>query len=215
MPRMALLLLGLFWCVPFKAWGEPSPPVLNIQVDETGTAHIAAVLELSGKPSVARAVLMDYRRWPALFPHGLRIAAGREEKGVVTADLYVSRYFLPGEWHLITETRETEPGRLETRLIDGDFLRYHRVWRLTPVNQGHASADTVHAGRSLLDPTQTPDLLPPRTALPEPAEQTHAELEMEVQPKAWIPRWIFMILLKRELAEHFVKLQDEIAVATR
>jgi polyketide cyclase/dehydrase/lipid transport protein len=214
MRRTALFLLGFLFCLALETAGEASSPFLNIQIDETGTAQVTAVVELSGTPAAARAVLMDYRRWPALFPHGVRIAGGRQDNGVVTTDMYLSRYFLPGELHLVTETRETEPGRLETRMIEGDFHRYRRVWRLTPVGR-HTSGDRVQARPPLLDQIQTPDLPSSRTALSEHAEETHAELRMELQPKAWIPGWMLTIILKRELLDHFTRLQEAVAAAAR
>jgi polyketide cyclase/dehydrase/lipid transport protein len=44
----------------------------------------------------------------------------------------------------------------------------------------------------------------------EHADETHAELEMEVQPKMWIPDWLFTMALQRELSEHFEKLSAEV-----
>jgi ribosome-associated toxin RatA of RatAB toxin-antitoxin module len=80
---------------------------------------------------MAHAVLTDYRRWPLLFPHGLRIVEISQEKEGVKTDVYLPRHFLPGEFHLVTLTRELGPGLLETSLIDGDFLAYRRTWTLT------------------------------------------------------------------------------------
>jgi hypothetical protein len=225
----ALFLLGFLLCLPLETSAEFNPPLLNVQVDETGTARVTAVLEFPGTPVAIRALLMDYRRWPALFPHGLRVAAAKLENGSVVTDLYVSRYFLPGEWHLITETRESEPGRLETRLIEGDFLRYHRVWQLSSVNQARPSKDAGQAGSSPGNRTPPSEVMNPSSARRDMATdpppvgavsaggtgKTRAKLEMEVQPKMWVPRWMFTIILKRELTEHFAKLQEEAAAPAR
>ena len=126
---MFLLLLGFL--MPAAAAASPDA-LVNIAVDSAGAAHVRAVLELSARPAVVHAVLTDYGHWPLLFPRGLRIVAVSQEKDGVETDVYVPRRFLPGEFHLITLTRETVPGILETSLIGGDFLKYRRTWFLTP-----------------------------------------------------------------------------------
>jgi ribosome-associated toxin RatA of RatAB toxin-antitoxin module len=170
-----LLLLGLL--MPAAAVAAPVA-LLNIAVDSTGGAHVRAVLELPAKPVVVHAVLTDYAHWPLLFPSGLRIVAISQNNAGVETDVYVPRRFLPGEFHLITLTRETAPGILETSLIGGDFLQYRRTWILTP---GLTS------------------------------DATRAELEMDIQLKQWIPGWLFTLVLKHELLEHFGKLRAEVA----
>ena len=171
---MFLLLLGLL--VPSAAAAAPDV-LLNIAMDSAGAAHVSAVLELSARPAVVHAVLTDYGHWPLLFPRGLRIVTVSQQKDGVETDVYVPRRFLPGEFHLITLTREMVPGILETSLIGGDFLRYRRTWILTP---GLTS------------------------------DETRAELEMDVQLKQWIPGWLFTLVLKHELLEHFGRLQAEV-----
>ena len=172
---MFLLLLGLL--VPSAAAAAPDV-LLNIAMDSAGAAHVSAVLELSARPAVVHAVLTDYGHWPLLFPRGLRIVTVSQQKDGVETDVYVPRRFLPGEFHLITLTREMVPGILETSLIGGDFLRYRRTWILTP---------------GLTN------------------EETRAELEMDIQLKQWIPGWLFTLVLKHELLEHFGRLQAEVA----
>jgi len=172
---MFLLLLGLL--VPSAAAAAPDV-LLNIAMDSAGAAHVSAVLELSARPAVVHAVLTDYEHWPLLFPRGLRIVTVSQQKDGVETDVYVPRRFLPGEFHLITLTREMVPGILETSLIGGDFLRYRRTWILTP---------------GLTN------------------EETRAELEMDIQLKQWIPGWLFTLVLKHELLEHFGRLQAEVA----
>jgi hypothetical protein len=155
---------------------------LDIRVLPDGSARVHAQVELAGPPDVARLVLTDYEHWPDLFPPGLRIAGiRREARGVIT-DLWATRHILPGELHLVTETRETTPDRLDTSLVEGDFHRYTRTWQLSP-------------GPS------------------EPA--TTATLEMEVQPKGWVPDWLFTIFLKQDLEAHFVLLQTAVAARAR
>ena len=170
-----LLLLGLL--MPAMAVAS-SDALLNITVDSVGAAHVRAILDLSARPAVVHDVLTDYLHWPLLFPRGLRIVALSQDKDGVKTDMYVPRHFLPGEFHLITLTRETAPGMLETGLIGGDFLKYRRTWILTP---GLTS------------------------------DKTRAELEMDIQLKQWIPGWLFTLVLKHDLLEHFGKLRAEVA----
>ena len=42
-------------------------------------------------------------------------------------------------------------------------------------------------------------------------DETRAELEMDIQLKQWIPGWLFTLVLKHELLEHFGRLEAEIA----
>jgi len=170
-----LLLLGLL--MPAMAVAS-SDALLNITVDSVGAAHVRAILDLSARPAVVHDVLTDSLHWPLLFPRGLRIVALSQDKDGVKTDMYVPRHFLPGEFHLITLTRETAPGMLEAGLIGGDFLKYRRTWILTP---GLTS------------------------------DETRAELEMDIQLKQWIPGWLFTLVLKHDLLEHFGKLRAEVA----
>lgn len=41
-------------------------------------------------------------------------------------------------------------------------------------------------------------------------DETRAELEMDVQPKTWIPAWLFIMALRQELGEHFEKLYAQV-----
>jgi ribosome-associated toxin RatA of RatAB toxin-antitoxin module len=173
------VLLGAF--MPIAVSAASSLLVLNVAVDTAGVAHVRAVLDLPASPAVTYAVLTDYAKWPRLFPHGVRIVEIQQGRDGVTTDLYVRRHFFPGEFHLVTLTRELAPGTVQTSLIDGDFLQYQRTWTLT---QGHGAGDT------------------------------RAELAMDIQPKQWIPAWLFTIVLEHELREHFEKLRDEVRSRT-
>jgi hypothetical protein len=167
--------------MPSAAWAGPSVAVLNIAVDPAGVAHVRAVLELPASPAVAYAVLTDYPHWPLLFPNGLRIVGIQQQRDGVKTDLYLRRHFFPGEFHLVTLTREIAPGIVQTSLIEGDFLQYQRTWTLT-VGPGN--------------------------------RDTRAELVMDIQPKQWIPAWLFTIVLEHELHEHFDKLRAEVQSRT-
>ncbi len=173
----------IFWVLILAASAVAADPdsrtySLDIQVLPDGLARVHAQVELPGSPAIARLVLTDYEHWPDLFPPGLRLVGIRREgRGVVT-DLWASRHILPGELHLVTETRETTPTRLDTTLIEGDFHRYSRTWQFSP-----------EAATS----------------------RTIATLDMEVQPKGWVPHWLFTRFLKQDLEAHFVRLQAAVA----
>lgn len=173
--RLLIVAIPLLWLA--SAAGAEPPPVITISMDATGAAQVSATVNLPGSPAAVHAVLTDYARWPALFPHGLRLANITRENDRVFTDLYIRRYFLPGELHLITVTRDIGPERLETSMVSGDFLKYHRIWTLRP---------GMHEG------------------------ETHAVLQLEVQPKEFIPAWVFSWILKQEILEHFEKLREAV-----
>jgi hypothetical protein len=180
-----VLLVAVLWLTGSPGATAETPASsfsLDIQVLPDGLARVYARLELPGPPEIARAVLTDYEHWPDLFPPGLRIVGIRREAHGVITDLWASRHILPGELHLITETREPTPGLLETTLIEGDFHRYTRSWRLSPDKNG---------------------------------QRTTATLEMELQPKDWVPDWLFTTFLRRDLEAHFVRLQAAVSAQAR
>lgn len=178
-PESVLLVSLLLIASPgASADGPPPRAALDIQVLPDGLARVHARVELAGPPEVARLVLTDYEHWPDLFPPGLRIVEIRREAQGVITDLWAARHILPGELHLVTETRETTPDRLDTTLIEGDFHRYTRTWQLLP-----GATETT----------------------------TTATLDMDVQPKGWVPDWLFTTFLRRDLEAHFTRLQAAVA----
>lgn len=179
-----LLVLALSVAGPAVCPAERGAPgfTLDIQVRPGEGARVSGRVELPGSAESARSVLTDYEHWPDLFPPGLRIVGiHRVSSGVIT-DLWAARHILPGELHLVTETRETAPGLLETVFIEGDFHRYSRTWRLS---QG---------------PT---------------AQTSIATLEMDLHPKGWVPDWLLSTFLRRDLEEHFVRLQAAVAARSK
>ena len=182
-PRLivgVLLVIALSVASPAVCPAESRSPgfTLEIRIRSEGGARISARVELPGPTESARLVLTDYEHWPDLFPPGLRIVGIRREASGVITDLWAARHILPGELHLVTETRETAPGLLETSFIEGDFHRYSRTWRLSP------------------GPT---------------AQTSVATLEMDLHPKGWVPDWLLTTFLRRDLEEHFVRLQAAVA----
>ena len=168
---------------PGVAWSLEPPATLDIQALPDGGATARATLVLAGPPDTVHAILTDYANWPSLFPPGLRLASIRREPHRVVTELYVPRHVLTGELRLVTASHEPEPGRLEMTLIEGDFSRYRRTWRLIPADDGAT---------------------------------TRATLELEFQPNQWVPHWLLTIFLRKDLEEHFSRLQAAVtARATR
>jgi hypothetical protein len=72
----------------------------------------------------------------------MRLADVEEREGVVVTDLYIEHMLMPGERRLLCESRPLPGGGLVTDLKEGDFKRYHRVWKLEPAHGGaHTRAD--------------------------------------------------------------------------
>lgn len=181
--------LGILFAVcgsaagPAVAWGLESSATLDIQPLPDGGAAARATLILAGPLDTVHAILTDYENWPSLFPPGLRLASIRREPHRVVTEIYVPRHMLAGELRLVAASHEPEPGTLEMTLIEGDFSRYRRTWRLIPADDGAT---------------------------------TRATLELEFQPNQWVPHWLLAIFLRKDLEEHFSRLQTAVAArATR
>ena len=81
-------------------------------------------------------MLTDYRHWPELFEVRMRLVDLQIRQDVVTTDLRIEHALMPGERRLVTESRATANEGIVTDLVEGDFKRYHRVWKLSPANEG-------------------------------------------------------------------------------
>jgi ribosome-associated toxin RatA of RatAB toxin-antitoxin module len=87
-------------------------------------------------PEIIHSLLTDFRRWPELFEVRMRLVDLQVRQDVVTTDLRIEHALLPGERRLVTESRATANEGIVTDLVEGDFTRYHRVWKLSPANEG-------------------------------------------------------------------------------
>ena len=115
---------------------------LEVKTEPGGGIRATAHPIFPAQPEVIQALLADYAHWPELFEVRMRVAELSIQDGVVTIDLRIDHPVMPGERRLVTESRVLPNGGLVTDLKDGDFKRYHRVWKLQPAGEGnHTRAD--------------------------------------------------------------------------
>jgi ribosome-associated toxin RatA of RatAB toxin-antitoxin module len=115
---------------------------LEVRTEPGGGVRATAHPLFPAKPEVIQALLADYAHWPDLFDVRMKIVALNIQGGVATIDLRIDHPVMPGERRLITESRVLPNGGLVTDLKDGDFKRYHRVWKLQSAGNGdHTRAD--------------------------------------------------------------------------
>lgn len=125
-------------CPPVLAAAH-DPDSLEVRSDPNGGVRATATLHLPVPPSVAQQVLTDYEGWPGLFGVQMRLARVDRQPDRVVTEVYVRHPILPGESRLLCESRELPEGGLVTRLIEGDFRRYLRTWKLAQEGNGTAT----------------------------------------------------------------------------
>lgn len=126
----------LLWSPLPLAAGPPGVDSLTVKTDPGGGVRATAQVFFSANPEIIQAILTDYAHWPELFEVRMKVASFTLEQGVATTDLRIEHALLPGERRLISESRALPTGGLMTDLKAGDFKRYHRVWKLSPVGDG-------------------------------------------------------------------------------
>lgn len=131
---LPFILAGVFF-LP-NATAAPDADVLDVRLEPGGGIHATARVTFPAKPSIIQSMLSDYAHWPDLFGVRMRMADIALRDGVARVDVRIEHALLPGERRLVTESRMLPEGGLITDLVEGDFKRYHRVWKLTPVNDG-------------------------------------------------------------------------------
>lgn len=110
--------------------------VLEVAAVSGGGTRATAQMIIPAPPGVVQRLLTDYPRWPDLFDMRMHVAAVRIHEGVATTDLRIEHPLMPGERRLVTESRVLPGGSLVTDLKEGDFKRYHRVWKLESTREG-------------------------------------------------------------------------------
>ncbi len=132
--------LRLCVCALFSwtsALGSDSPQeFLQVKTDPAGGVIATARVLFPAGPEIIHSLLTDFRRWPELFEVRMRVVDLQVRQDVVTTDLRIEHALLPGERRLVTESRATANEGIVTDLVEGDFTRYHRVWKLSPANEG-------------------------------------------------------------------------------
>lgn len=120
-----------------SALGSDSPQeFLQVETDPAGGVIATARVLFPAGPEIIHSLLTDFRRWPELFEVRMRVVDLQVRQDVVTTDLRIEHALLPGERRLVTESRATANEGIVTDLVEGDFTRYHRVWKLSPANEG-------------------------------------------------------------------------------
>jgi len=109
---------------------------LNVKTDPAGGVVATAHVLFPASPHIIQALLSDFPHWPELFEVRMRLVDLQIRQDVVTTDLRIEHALLPGERRLVTESRVTAGQGIVTDLVGGDFKRYHRVWKLSPANEG-------------------------------------------------------------------------------
>lgn len=137
---LGLILFAAF--LSTMGWAAENPLAdkadrLEVAAESEGGVRATAQVFFPARPAVVQALLADYPHWPDLFEVRLRVAELTIRDGVATVDLRIEHPLMPGEHRLVTESRTLKNGGLVTELTGGDFKRYHRVWKLTPVGGGN------------------------------------------------------------------------------
>lgn len=110
---------------------------LEVKTEPGGGIRATAHPLFPAKPEIIQALLTDYTHWPDLFETRMRVADLRGHDGIATVNLRIDHPLMPGERRLVTESRILPNGGLVTDLTGGDFKRYHRMWKLQPVEEGN------------------------------------------------------------------------------
>ena len=135
-------LCALFRSVAPVLGSDALPEFLDVHTDPAGGVIATARVLFPAGPATVHSLLTDFSRWPELFEMRMRVADLQVRQGVATTDLRIEHALLPNERRLVTESRTTADREILTDLVGGDFKRYHRVWKLSPTNEGReTSAD--------------------------------------------------------------------------
>jgi hypothetical protein len=132
-----MLAGGLFPQEVTAVTGAESVPfthALTVNSDPDGGVRATAIIIFPAPPATVQAILTDYRKWPELFEVRMRLAGLEEHHGGVVTDLYIEHSLMPGERRLLCDSHTLPAGGLVTDLKGGDFKRYHRVWKLSSID---------------------------------------------------------------------------------
>jgi len=138
---------------------EGPATVLEIRDDPAGGKKAVAMLRIAAHPEAVRAVLNDFMRWPELFAGRFELVKLDRQEGRVVTHLHIKRAPLPGYLKMVCETRDMPNGEIVTSLIEGDFRRYLRRWRLVAEENGAAVHTRAEMELSVDPDTWTPGWL--------------------------------------------------------
>jgi ribosome-associated toxin RatA of RatAB toxin-antitoxin module len=134
--RLLVLCVLCLACSTPVLGADSSQEDLNVKTDPAGGVIATARVLFPASPQIIQALLTDFPHWPELFEVRMRLVDLQIRQDVVTTDLRIEHALLPGERRLVTESRMTAGQGIVTDLVGGDFKRYHRVWKLSPANEG-------------------------------------------------------------------------------
>ena len=134
--RIQLFLCALILLSTLSAAAAETADNLDVKTDPAGGVRATTHITFPASPDIVQSLLTDYQRWPDLFEVRMRVVDVKSREGVATIDLRIEHALLPGERRLVTESRAMSGYGIVTDLVEGDFKRYHRVWKLVPANEG-------------------------------------------------------------------------------
>ncbi|MDF0644988.1 MAG: SRPBCC family protein [Nitrospira sp.] len=130
------LAIGLFETAAPPAVVAADTDELEVKVEPDSGIRARARLVFEAKPGVLFAILTDYAHWPDLFEVRMRLVDLTMHGAIARTDLRIEHALLPGERRLVTDSRTVTDRSIVTDLVQGDFKRYHRAWRLSPADGG-------------------------------------------------------------------------------
>lgn len=130
------LAIGSFETAALPAVASVDSDELEVKTEPDSGIRASARLVFDAKPGVLFAILTDYAHWPDLFEVRMRLVDFTMRDSIARTDLRIEHALLPGERRLVTDSRTVMDRSIVTDLVEGDFKRYHRAWRLSPADGG-------------------------------------------------------------------------------
>jgi len=130
------LAIGSFETAAPPAVAAADSDELEVKAEPDSGIRARARIVFDAKPGVLFAILTDYAHWPDLFDVRMRLVDFTMYDAVARTDLRIEHGLLPGERRLVTDSWTVASRSIVTDLVEGDFKRYHRAWRLSPADGG-------------------------------------------------------------------------------
>ena len=183
-----LLLVGSLFLTSnlMQVFAEINRTTLDIKIQQKGLAIIHAFVDFPTSQTIVFDVLTDYSNWPILFPDGVQVSVEKRPDQWVVIDLSIPHNLIPWTTRLKTKSKGTPPDKVETVLIDGDYLQYEQTWQLIPTQEGKGTLAELKL------------TLQPKGGL-----------------MNWVPDFLYQWTLKGELEDHFEKLLREVVTRSQ
>jgi ribosome-associated toxin RatA of RatAB toxin-antitoxin module len=134
--RLLILCLVSLWYWASALGSESPQEFLTVKADPAGGVIATARVLFPASPEILHSLLTDFPHWPDLFEVKMRVVDLQVRQDAAVTDLRIEHALLPGERRLVTVSRTTANHEIVTDLVGGDFKRYHRVWKLSPLRDG-------------------------------------------------------------------------------